>query len=197
MGQRNDARIFAAEWKDCGNEKSDCQNFWRDLLRKVFGIEDSRHFINFEKRVSFNRHTHFIDAFIPSTRVLIEQKNCGEDLSKTFRQSDGTDLTPFEQALRYAENMEFHERSRWIVTCNFSEFHIYYVQNFFFYAEISPPVIVKLEDLSDDYQRLNFLVDPDDTTILEDVNISKEALKIIDGVRASFLKLYKRQRPKS
>lgn len=193
MGQRNDARIFAAEWKDCGNEKSDCQNFWRDLLHKVFGIEDLRNFINFEKRVSFDRHTHFIDAFIPSTRVLIEQKNCGEDLSKTFRQSDGTDLTPFEQALRYAENLEFHERPRWIVTCNFSEFHIYYVQNFFFYAEIAPPVIVKLEDLSDDYQRLNFLVDPDDTTILEDVNISKEALKIIDGVRNAFIQLYKRQ----
>ena len=194
MGQRDDARIFAADWNGRGDEKSDYQNFWRALLSNVFYITEPEKFIKFEKRVSFDKRTHFIDAFIPSTRVLIEQKSFGESLSNPERQSDGERLTPFEQALRYAENMEFHERPRWIVTCNFSEFHIYYVQNFFLYIEISPPVIVKLEDLPDDYKRLKFLVDPDDTTILEDVNISKEALKIVGGVRDSFVKIYERQR---
>lgn len=34
-------------------------------------------------------HTSFIDGYIPSTHVLIEQKSIDKDLKKGIRQSDG------------------------------------------------------------------------------------------------------------
>lgn len=46
-------------------------------------------------------HTSFIDGTIPSTKVLIEQNGLGKDLKKPIKQSDGTLLTPFQQAKRY------------------------------------------------------------------------------------------------
>ena len=42
--------------------------------------------------------TNFIDAHIPSTRVLIEQKSLGKDLRKGNLQGDGSILNPFQQA---------------------------------------------------------------------------------------------------
>ena len=59
-------------------------------------------------------HTSFIDGFIDTTKVLIEQKGSDKDLNKAIKQSDVTFLTPFQQAKRYSA-----KRPRWIVTCNF------------------------------------------------------------------------------
>ena len=190
MNQRDKAIEFAADWKRQCDEDSDAQTFWNDLLREIFGIDKPRNFIEFEKRVSFEGHTHKIDAYIQSTKVLIEQKSSDKSLSEKYLQSDKKYLTPLEQAFRYAENMNFGERPRWIVTCNFSEFRIYYTQKFFFYYEIAEPVIIKLENLPDEYNRLKFLVDPEDTTILENVNFSKMALLKIDKIRDDFKKRY-------
>ncbi len=167
LGQRDAARQFANDWSGRGNEDAHSQSFWLDLLRDVFGVEKSSSFIEFEKPVSFGGYTHKIDGYISKTKVLIEQKNYRKNLSDKYQQSDGIFLTPFDQALRYAENLDYGERPRWIVTCNFTEFRIYYAQKFFFYYETLPPVIVKLENLPDEYNRLKFLVDPDDTTILD------------------------------
>ena len=45
--------------------------FWLSLLNEVYGIEKPAEFINFEDKVMLD--TSFIDAYIPSTHVLIEQ----------------------------------------------------------------------------------------------------------------------------
>ena len=188
LNQKDVIKQFAADWNGKGNEESESQSFWLDLLREIFGVEKPRDFIKFEKSVSFDKKTHKIDGYISKTKVLIEQKSFPNDLSAKYLQSDGNFLTPLEQALRYAEHME--NFPRWIVTCNFAEFRVYYFGNIISYFNPSAPVIIKLEDLPDDYERLNFLVDPDDTTILEDVNISKNALEIIKKVRDDLEKLY-------
>ena len=52
-------------------------------------------------------HTSFIDGFIPATHVLIEQKGIGKDLRKPIKQSDGSRLTPFQQAKRYSAAVPF------------------------------------------------------------------------------------------
>ena len=192
MNQSYIAKLFAADWNGKGNEESESQSFWSDLLREIFGIEKPRDFIKFEKSVSFDKSTHKIDGYISKTKVLIEQKSFPNDLSAKYLQSDGTFLTPLEQAMRYADHLPYEECPRWIVTCNFAEFRVYYFGNIVSYFNPPEPVIIKLEDLSDDYERLKFLVDPDDTTILEDVNISKNAIDIIKKVRDDFKNIYEK-----
>ena len=69
-------------------------------------------------------HTSFIDGYIPSTHVLIEQKSIDKDLKKGIRQSDGSLLSPFQQAKRYSIELPYDDRPRWIVLSNLSLIHI-------------------------------------------------------------------------
>ena len=119
------AKQFSINWRSRGNEKSDTQIFWLTMLRDVFEIERPERLIYFEQPVQIDGHTHFIDALIPSTRVLIEQKSLNVDLDKPSVQSDGKILTPFEQAKRYADELPYSQQPRYIVTCNFVEIRIY------------------------------------------------------------------------
>ena len=122
--QRKAAKKFAELWKGKGYEKGQSQSFWLQLLGEVYGVEHPAQFIKFEGQVMLD-HTSFIDAVIPSTHVLIEQKSLGKNLKQPIRQADGSLLTPFQQAKRYTAEMPYSERPRWIVVSNFEEFHIY------------------------------------------------------------------------
>ncbi len=62
------------------SERQDTQKFWRKLIFDVFGIINQDEYIEFEKRVLVGR-TKFIDAYIPSTGIVIEQKSQGVDLT--------------------------------------------------------------------------------------------------------------------
>ncbi|MCC8079985.1 MAG: hypothetical protein LIO57_08040 [Oscillospiraceae bacterium] len=84
--QRAAAKAFAEYWKGKGYEKGESQAFWLSLLRDVYGVEHPEQFITFEEQVHLD-HTSFIDASIPSTHVLIEQKGLGKDLKKPIKQS--------------------------------------------------------------------------------------------------------------
>ena len=76
--RRKAAKEFARQWKDKGYEKGQSQPFWTALLRDVFGVEKPETVIAFEEQVRLD-HTSFIDAAIPSTKVLIEQKSLGKN----------------------------------------------------------------------------------------------------------------------
>ncbi len=69
--QREAARQFYYTWKNRGDEKSDSQSFWLNLLTDVLGMEDAVGRVVFEKRVIVDGQTKFIDVFIPESRVLI------------------------------------------------------------------------------------------------------------------------------
>ena len=117
---------FAERWQGRGYERGDSQTFWVELLAQVFGVEDPSTFIRFEEQVkNMVDATNFIDAHIPSTRVLIEQKSLGKNLREPVTQSDGLRLTPFQQAKKYVAGMPLSQHPRWIVTCNFAEFLVY------------------------------------------------------------------------
>ena len=90
--QRAAAAAFARKWEGRGYEKGESQIFWTELLTEVFGIEDPSTFITFEQQAQLD-HTSFIDAMIPGTHVMIEQKSLGKDLRQPIKQSDGTLLT--------------------------------------------------------------------------------------------------------
>lgn len=182
--QEKAAKQFAEAWKGRGYEKGESQSFWLSLLRDVYDIEHPEQFVVFEEQVKLD-HTSFIDAIIPSTHVLIEQKSLGKSLSEAIRQSDGTRLTPFQQAKRYSAELPYSERPRWVVTCNFAEFYVYDMER-----PNGEPEIIKLCDLSKEYYRLGFLVDTGDKNIRKEEEISIKAGDIVGVLYNALLSQY-------
>lgn len=131
-------------------------------------------------------HTSFIDGIIPATHVLIEQKSLGKDLNKPIRQSDGTLLSPFQQAKRYSAELPYSQRPRWIVTCNFSQFYVYDMER-----PTGEPEIIELKDLEREHYRLQFLVDTGDTNIHKEMEVSLEAGRIVGVLYDALLAQYK------
>ena len=177
-------KIFVDDWKVRGSEKSNAQSFWLDLI-KVLGIDRPTNFIQFEVPIDVDDHTCFIDAWIPSTKVLIEQKGRGIDLDKPARQSDGKFLTPFKQALRYADALPYSGRPRWIVVCNFVELRIFDM-DLYHQQEHYAPNVIAVERLPHEFSRLNFLIDPNDDAVDPSIKISKQAGEIVALIYRSF-----------
>ena len=184
MEQRKAAKKFAADWKNRGDEKQETQAFWMALLQKVYGVAEPDKFIDFEVRVKLD-HTSFIDGFIPATRVLIEQKGQDIDLHKGYRQSDGSLLTPYQQARRYAGYLPHDRNPRWIVVCNFREFHIHDMNR-----PNDAPEIVLLSALDKEYHRMNFLVDTGDENIRKEMEVSLKAGELVGQLYDALLKQY-------
>lgn len=182
--QKAAAKEFANAWKDKGYEKGESQPFWLALLRNVFGIEKPEEFITFEEQVKLD-HTSFIDVLIPATHVMIEQKGSNKDLRKPIKQSDGTLLTPFQQAKRYSSELPYSQRPRWIVTCNFQTFLVYDMEN-----PSGEPEEILLENLDKEYYRLSFLVETDNTHIKREMEISIQAGDIVGVLYDAILKQY-------
>ena len=183
--RRAAAKQFAADWQGKGYEKGHSQTFWLALLQKVYGVEEPDKFITFEDQIMLD-HTSFIDGFIPSTHVLIEQKSVGKDLNKPIKQSDGSLLTTFQQAKRYAGELPYSQRPRWIVTCNFAEFYVYDMER-----PTGDPEIIKLCDLETEYYRLQFLVDTGDSSIKKEMEVSLKAGELVGVLYDALLKQYK------
>ena len=183
--RRAAAKQFAADWQGKGYEKGHSQTFWLSLLQKVYGVEEPDKFITFEDQIMLD-HTSFIDGFIPSTHVLIEQKSLGKELNKPIKQSDGSLLSPFQQAKRYAAELPYSQRPRWIVTCNFAEFYVYDMER-----PTGDPEIIKLCNLEKEYYRLQFLVDTGDTNIKKEMEVSLQAGEIVGVLYDALLKQYK------
>ena len=180
------AKAFATKWAGKGYEKGQTQQFWMELLEKVLGVDDPFSFIEFEGQVRNLSSTSFMDAYIASTKVLIEQKSSKRDLSEPIRQSDGTMLTPFQQAKKYIVDMPLSKHPRWVVTCNFQEFCIYDMEK-----PLGDPVTVYLADLEKDIHRLEFLVDEKKEVRKKEVEVSMEAGQIIGTIYDALQKEYK------
>ena len=182
--QKKTAKEFAVRWKDKGYEKGESQKFWIDLLVNVYGVEDIAGFISFEDKVHLD-HTSFIDGYIPSTHVMIEQKSIDKDLRKAIKQSDGTLLNPFQQAKRYASELPYSQRPRWIITCNFAEFLVYDMEK-----PNGEPEQILLKDLEKEYYRLQFLTDTGNADFEKEMQISVDAGKITEKLYKALLSQY-------
>ena len=183
--RRSAAKQFTADWAGRGDEKQETQAFWMALLQKIFGVEEPDKFISFEVPVKLS-HTSFIDAFIPSTRILIEQKGQNIDLRKGYKQSDGSTLSPYGQARRYAGYLPHDQNPRWIVVCNFQEFHVHDMNR-----PNDEPEIIRLCDLEKEYSRLQFLVDTGDSNIRKETEVSLKAGALVGVLYDALLKQYK------
>ena len=179
------AKQFAVDWKGRGDEKQETQRFWMALLHKVFGVAEPDKYIEFEVPVKID-HVSFIDGYIGATRVLIEQKGLDIDLRKGYKQSDGSMLTPYQQARRYAGYLPYAQTPRWIVVCNFREFHIHDMNR-----PNDAPEIIALADLHKEYGRLQFLVDTGDENIKKEMEVSLQAGELVGELYDALLKQYK------
>ncbi len=179
------AAEFAERWKGRGNERGESQPFWIDLLTNVFGIATpSNGFIIFEDHHKVDA-SNYIDGRIPSTRVLIEQKSKDKDLRAPIRQSDGSLLNPFQQARRYVVGLPVSEHPRWIVTCNFSEFLVYDMEQ-----PNGEPEQILLENLGKEYYRLQFLVDAKNEHLSKEMEVSMKAGDIVGKIYEALLEQY-------
>ena len=183
--RRAAAKQFTIDWNNRGDEKQDTQTFWMALLQRVFGVEEPDKYISFEVPVKLS-HTSFIDAYIDETRVLIEQKGKDINLKKGYKQSDDSMLTPFQQARRYAGYLPHDKNPRWIIVCNFQEFHIHDMNRPNDEAEV-----VLLADLEKEYHRLHFLVDTGNENIKKEMEVSLKAGELVGVLYDALLKQYK------
>ena len=189
--QKQAAKDFAHKWQGRGYEKGESQKFWLQLLSEVYGVEHAADYIEFEDQVMLDS-TSFIDGYIPGTKVLIEQKSLDKDLRKPIKQSDGTLLTPFQQAKRYVVGLPLSRHPRWVVVSNFQEFLIYDMER-----PNSEPEQVLLSELEKDYYRLNFLVTHGSEHLTREMEVSMQAGEIIGAIYEAMLEQYGDQDPET
>ena len=182
--QAQAAEAFAKEWEGRGYEKGESQPFWLSLLSKVFGVENPEQFIRFEEQVKIDK-TSFIDGYVDSTHVMIEQKSADKDLRKPIKQSDGSLLTPFQQAKRYILGLPVSKHPRWIITCNFQSFLVYDMEK-----PNSEPQEILLKDLGKEYYRLQFIVDTERHHLSKEMQVSMKAGEMVGKIYEKLLEQY-------
>ena len=186
--RREAARRFSQKWQGKGKEDEDARSYWIEILSNILGMENVTDRVDFEKKVIVDGHTKRIDVYIPETGVLIEQKSLGIDLNKPGTQSGGIELTPYEQAKRYNDNLPVSERARWIVTSNFAFIHVYDMDTKI--PEDSLQVI-DIQNLQTESYRLDFLVKKESVNVSKEVEVSKDAGRLVGKIYDAFLKQYK------
>lgn len=191
--QKRAAKAFCERWRGRGDEKQDCQSFWTDFLEHVLDVPYASQYVQFEKKVDLGKdvktgrtHTGFIDGYIPSTKVLIEQKGAKIDLRKAAQQSDSTELTPYQQAKRYADRMTNDLRPRWIVVSNFQEIIVYDLNE----SLDTPQIELTLDDLEKESHRLNFLVDKEKAVAAHELQVSLQAGELVGKLYDALEKRY-------
>ena len=183
--QREAARQFFYKWKGKGREDEDARSYWIDVLQDVLGVEKVTDRVDFEKKViGPDGNTKRIDAYIPETHVLIEQKSLGIALDKPQTGHNG--MTPYEQAKMYDNGLPFDEKARWIVTSNFAEIWIYDMNQ-----KKPEPLKLALADLQSKYHLLDFLVNQKTQKLTDEMRISLQAGELVGVLYEAFLKQYK------
>lgn len=188
--QREASRKFIMKWAGKGKEDEDDRSFWLDIFQRILGVQDATDKIEFQKKVLISGNTKRIDVYVPETKVIIEQKSLGKQLDKKIHNSDDIDLTPYEQAKRYNDNLPYDEKARYIVTSNFAEIWIYDMNKRDPEAEIQK---INIKDLQNDFYRLQFLVKQDAVKISKEMEVSMQAGEIIGVLYDELYKSYVEQ----
>ena len=187
--QREAARQFVNKWRGNGNEDEDGRSYWIDLLQNVLVMEKVTDRVDFEKKVYVDGNKKRIDVYIPETRVIIEQKSLGIALDQKIHNSGDVDLTPYEQAKRYNDNLSFSEKARWIITSNFAQIWIYDMDQA--NSKDFAPVKIELTDLQSKYPLLDFLIKKEVKEISHEMEISIQAGDIVGKLYDALIKQYK------
>ena len=188
LSQKQAAKQFVQEWSGKGYEKGETQRFWMSLLHDVLGVENPMKAMEFEipvKTILKEKGSDFIDGYITATKVLIEQKGSHVDLSAKYRQSDGSELTPYQQARRYAAGLPHSMAPRWIIACNFQTFEVHDMEH-----PTDAPEVIQLANLEKEYHRLSFLVDETSIHLKKELEVSIKAGEIVGVLYDKILEQY-------
>lgn len=185
--KREAARQLIQKWHNKGREDEDDRSYWLDILQRLLGCADATDRIEFQKKVIVDGNTKRIDAYIPETKIIIEQKSEGIPLDKKISQSGGTELTPYEQAKRYNDNLPTSEKAKWIITSNFQELWIYDMD-----TRVPENSVVKIhiDDLHHNSSLLDFLLEKKVVQVSKEVDLSQEAGKLVGKIYDAFLEQY-------
>ena len=185
--KREAARQLIQKWHNKGREDEDDRSYWLDILQRLLGCADATDRIEFQKKVIVDGNTKRIDAYIPETKIIIEQKSEGIPLDKKISQSGGTELTPYEQAKRYNDNLPTSEKAKWIITSNFQELWIYDMD-----TRVPENNVVKIhiDDLHHNSSLLDFLLEKKVVQVSKEVDLSQEAGKLVGKIYDAFLEHY-------
>jgi hypothetical protein len=169
--QRAAAAAFAEKWAGRGYEKGDTAPFWLEFLHECLGVADPDSLARFEKRTDAG----FPDVTIADTGVIIEQKSLGVDLDRPETRQR-RQVTPYEQALSYAQSLPPSQSPRFIVTCNFETFRIYDRE-----ADQSGKAFtqVELAELPEQVHLFGFMADPANSRTERERKVSVEAGALI------------------
>lgn len=175
MQRKKNAAAFATEWSGRGYEKGDAQVFWTELLQQIVGMQNISRNVRFEYRTASGG---FIDCLIPDVGVIIEQKGLSVDLDKP-EERQGRMVTPFEQALTYAESFPRNRQPHFVVVCNFSTFRVH-DRDACPRSELTGKYIeFTLEELGQNPHLLDFITDPANSRSEREKQVSMEAGRLI------------------
>lgn len=195
--QKEELQRFISTWSHQGKEVGDKETYWNTLLR-ILGVPqaeiDDNKYIKYEYPIHLKKNEHFngsIDAYIPSTRVLIEQKSFGVDLDKPENRPNGKEtesIKPFEQAKRYSDHLGTDKSARYIVLCNFVEIWIYYISD----NIDAEPIKLKLKELPNNLDNLMFLVKKNDKQVrlIKEKQISLSAGRLVSKLYKELSKIF-------
>lgn len=185
--KREAARQFISKWTGSGREDEDDRSYWLDILQRILGADDATDRVDFQKKVIVDGNTKRIDAYIPETKIIIEQKSLGLALDKKIHQSGGIELTPYEQAKRYNDNLPSSEKARWIVTSNFAEIWVYDMD-----TRVPEDNVTKIsiENLQTHYSQLDFLLSKKVKAITEEMELSLKAGELVGRIHDRFEEQY-------
>ncbi len=181
--KREAARQFYQKWAGRGKEDEDDRSFWFDFLQ-MLGVDNITDRIDFQKKVvGPDGNTKKIDAYIPETKVLIEQKSLGIDLSKP--QSGHNGMTPYEQAKMYDNSLPVSEKAKWIVLSNFAEIWVYDMD-----TRVPEPKKFSLDEIPVKYRFFDFLANTSQKVITQEMEISIKAGEFVGLIYDALLKQY-------
>lgn len=182
--KREAARQFYQKWVNRGKEDEDDRSYWIDFLQNVMDVDHVTDRIEFQKKVvGPDGNTKKIDAYIPETRVLIEQKSLNIDLSKPQQGHNG--MTPYEQAKMYDNSLPVSEKAKWIILSNFAEIWVYDMD-----TRVPEPTKFTLAEIPTKYSLFEFLINQKQQKISQEMEISVKAGEFVGLIYDALLKQY-------
>ncbi|SDY13946.1 Type II restriction/modification system, DNA methylase subunit YeeA [Ruminococcaceae bacterium YAD3003] len=167
-------KSFVETWKGRGYEKGETQQFWLSLLTNVLGYEHNDTVL-FEHHVSTGG---YIDVWIRQSDVMIEQKGIEIDLDKA-EMRQGELKTPLQQVQDYAASLPLTEQPKYFITCNFKSFRVYDRSKYGDKELVNNAFEFALEDLVEHPEYLGCIVDPGNSRLRKEQEVSEQAGRLI------------------